>query len=81
MQQFPDTTYPNATVAYAVAGAKSDQKSAPYYPSPWGEGTGDWGEAYAKAQLFVAGLTLTEKVNLTTGVGYTSPISLMPIPD
>ncbi|GAB7353085.1 hypothetical protein MBLNU459_g3630t1 [Dothideomycetes sp. NU459] len=68
--QFPDTTYPNATVAYAVAGAKFGEGSAPFYPSPWGEGTGDWAAAYAKAYTFVSGLTLTEKVNLTTGVGW-----------
>ncbi|KAF2637261.1 beta-glucosidase [Massarina eburnea CBS 473.64] len=29
-----------------------------------------WGEAYAKAQAFVRQLTLLEKVNLTTGVGW-----------
>lgn len=51
-------------------GALWGQSSAPYYPSPWGEGSGDWAAAYAKARTFVSGLTLTEKVNLTTGVGY-----------
>jgi len=45
-------------------------QSPPKYPSPWGEGLGDWADAYAKAQEFVSGLTLTEKVNLTTGVGW-----------
>ena len=43
--------------------------SPPAYPSPWGSGAGDWGAAYAKARAFVSGLTLMEKVNLTTGVG------------
>ncbi len=33
-------------------------------------GTGDWAEAYAKAQAFVKQMTLLEKVNLTTGVGW-----------
>jgi beta-glucosidase len=28
-----------------------------------------WAEAYAQARDFVSQLTLTEKVNLTTGVG------------
>ena len=46
------------------------QTSAPYYPSPWGEGSGDWAAAYAQARQFVSGLTLLEKVNLTTGVGW-----------
>jgi beta-glucosidase len=67
---FPDTTYPNATVPYAVAGAQDGQTSPPEYPSPWGEGLGDWAEAYQKARAFVSQLTLTEKVNLTTGVGW-----------
>lgn len=45
-------------------------KSPPKYPSPWGSGLGDWAEAYQKAEAFVSQLTLIEKVNLTTGVGW-----------
>jgi hypothetical protein len=45
-------------------------QSEPSYPSPWGSGAGDWGGAYEKARAFVSQLTLLEKVNLTTGVGY-----------
>jgi beta-glucosidase len=37
-----------------------------------GEGDG-WADAYEKAQTFVKQLTLLEKVNLTTGVGFVSP--------
>ena len=44
--------------------------SPPKYPSPWGRGSGDWADAYARARQFVSQLTLLEKVNLTTGVGY-----------
>ncbi|EXJ85576.1 beta-glucosidase [Capronia coronata CBS 617.96] len=44
--------------------------SPPSYPSPWGAGHGDWGPAYEKARAFVSQLTLLEKVNLTTGVGW-----------
>ncbi len=44
-------------------------ESPPAYPSPWGSGAGDWAAAYAKARAFVGGLTLLEKVNLTTGTG------------
>ncbi|KZF23538.1 glycoside hydrolase family 3 protein [Xylona heveae TC161] len=44
--------------------------SPPFYPSPWGSGSGDWAEAYAKARDFVSQLTLLEKVNITTGVGW-----------
>lgn len=36
--------------------------SPPYYPSPNGTGTGEWAEAYSKAQAFVGQLTLEEKV-------------------
>jgi beta-glucosidase len=34
------------------------------------DGSGDWSAAYEKAKAFVSQLTLLEKVNLTTGVGY-----------
>lgn len=45
--------------------------SPPQYPSPWAdrEAVG-WEDSYAKAKAFVSQLTLLEKVNLTTGVGY-----------
>ncbi|ETI28307.1 hypothetical protein G647_00756 [Cladophialophora carrionii CBS 160.54] len=47
-------------------------ESPPKYPSPWGSGAGDWATAYEKARSFVSGLTLMEKVNLTTGTGWES---------
>ncbi|KAI9803735.1 MAG: hypothetical protein M1833_000647 [Piccolia ochrophora] len=66
------TTYPDAAVEYAQAGAKSNQTSPPYYPSPWGAGesTAGWEDAYSKAREFVKQLTLLEKVNITTGAGW-----------
>jgi len=33
-------------------------------------GEGEWADAYAKARDFVSQMTLLEKVNLTTGVGW-----------
>ena len=68
---FPKTTYPDAISPNpAVAeGTKDFQNSPPHYPSPWGTGTGDWAEAYAKATALVSKMTLLEKVNVTTGVG------------
>ena len=33
-------------------------------------GRGEWAEAYQQAIAFVSQLTLAEKVNLTTGIGY-----------
>lgn len=53
--------------------------SPPSYPSPWGSGLGDWGAAYEKAHAFVSQLTLLEKVNLTTGVGYVFIIFRSPL--
>ncbi|KAK5125392.1 hypothetical protein LTR85_000501 [Meristemomyces frigidus] len=67
---FPNSTYPNATDPLTDSGAMWNETSPPSYPSPWGTGLGDWSAAYASAQAFVSQLTLTEKVNLTTGVGW-----------
>ncbi|KAI9785182.1 MAG: hypothetical protein M1839_000820 [Geoglossum umbratile] len=44
--------------------------SPPKYPSPWLSPARDWESAYEKARDFVGQLTLLEKVNLTTGVGW-----------
>ncbi|KAH7329421.1 beta-glucosidase family 3 protein [Stachybotrys elegans] len=47
--------------------------SPPDYPSPWMDPEANgWQQAYAQAQAFVSQLTLLEKVNLTTGVGWMS---------
>lgn len=44
--------------------------SPPHYPSPWmNPQAPGWEDAYAKAKAFVSQMTLTEKVNLTTGTG------------
>ncbi|KAF2163741.1 glycoside hydrolase family 3 protein [Zasmidium cellare ATCC 36951] len=69
---FPDTVYPDfvSKDPVVVEGSKEFQQSPPKYPSPWTEGLGDWSEAYEKARDFVSQLTLTEKVNLTTGTGW-----------
>ncbi len=54
-----------------IANAQHDgDVSPPSYPSPWMRGGNGWQDAYAKAQNFVSQLTLLEKVNLTTGVGW-----------
>jgi hypothetical protein len=60
--------YPGFEDPLTDSGAQSFQTSPPEYPSPWMDGSGDWADAYRRAQNFVRGLTLTEKVNLTTGV-------------
>ncbi|KAK6430127.1 hypothetical protein LTR95_013724 [Oleoguttula sp. CCFEE 5521] len=60
----------NGSSPFNNPGAVSFQTSPPKYPSPWGEGLGDWADAYSQAEAFVSKLTLLEKVNLTTGVGW-----------
>lgn len=59
-----------AAVASVAHGQNDDDISPPHYPSPWMRGGQGWEDAYAKAKEFVSGLTLLEKVNLTTGVGW-----------
>ncbi|PGH31768.1 beta-glucosidase [[Emmonsia] crescens] len=44
--------------------------SPPYYPAPVGGWVPEWEEAYGKAHAVVANMTLAEKVNLTTGTGF-----------
>lgn len=76
VSQWPNTTYPNATDfsdPAVVDGARTNQTSPPWYPSPWAQGLGDWGAAYARAREMVSQMTLLEKVNLTTGVGFVRP--------
>lgn len=63
----------NLLVVALFAGAAFGQDlsySEPYYPSPRTDGSGDWAAAYVKAREFVGALTLPEKVNLTTGTGW-----------
>ncbi|KAL8771983.1 MAG: hypothetical protein Q9209_002648 [Squamulea sp. 1 TL-2023] len=70
---FPSSTYPNATSPDpAAAQFTGPASSPPFYPSPWATGAGNWTSAYERARAFVGQLTLLEKVNLTTGVGWQS---------
>ncbi|KAL2848609.1 glycosyl hydrolase family 3 N terminal domain-containing protein [Aspergillus pseudodeflectus] len=57
--------------AASVASAQDDLASSPpYYPSPWATGQGEWAEAYNRAVQIVSQMTLDEKVNLTSGTGW-----------
>ncbi|KAH7324954.1 glycoside hydrolase superfamily [Stachybotrys elegans] len=49
------------------AGALALAESPPVYPSPPGQGTGQWASAYASARSLVGQMTLEEKVNVTRG--------------
>ncbi|KAI5799199.1 beta-glucosidase-related glycosidase [Peziza echinospora] len=44
--------------------------SPPYYPAPKGGWAPTWAESYRKAKLLVEQMTLAEKVNVTTGTGW-----------
>jgi beta-glucosidase len=41
---------------------------SPFVVPPNGTGAGNWSAAYAKAKLFVAQLSVAEKLNFTAGV-------------
>ncbi|OBT83024.1 hypothetical protein VE02_07779 [Pseudogymnoascus sp. 03VT05] len=59
-----------AAALAAGARAQTYGLSPPSYPSPWMHGGQGWDHAYKKAVEFVSGLTLLEKVNITTGTGW-----------
>ena len=59
-----------AALTAVVNGQYDGETSPPSYPSPWMRGGNGWADAYERAQAFVSQLTLLEKVNLTTGVGW-----------
>ncbi|KAK8015842.1 glycoside hydrolase family 3 protein [Apiospora marii] len=63
----------SAASAQPVEERAETAHSPPFYPSPWmnPEAVG-WEDAYVKAKDFVSQLTLLEKVNLTTGIGWQS---------
>lgn len=48
----------------------SQYVASPYYPTPKGGWSPNWTASYAKAYAVVSNMTLAEKVNLTTGTGY-----------
>nr|ATQ35960.1 beta-glucosidase [Talaromyces piceae] len=45
-------------------------ESPPWYPSPHGGTLETWAHSYQKAQVMVQNMSLLEKVNVTTGVGW-----------
>ncbi|PGG98423.1 hypothetical protein AJ79_08862 [Helicocarpus griseus UAMH5409] len=47
-----------------------DGLSKPWYPSPRGGTVQSWAASYDKAQTLVSKMSLLEKVNVTTGVGW-----------
>ncbi|KAK5989845.1 putative beta-glucosidase A [Cladobotryum mycophilum] len=61
----------NDSAPVPAPGSGAHAQSPPHYPSPWMDPQAPgWEQAYAKAKEFVSQLTLLEKVNITTGVGW-----------
>ncbi|KAK5128716.1 hypothetical protein LTR85_000049 [Meristemomyces frigidus] len=52
------------------AGVPSDGESEPWYPSPRGGTVQIWQKSYKRAADLVEQMTLVEKVNITTGTGW-----------
>ncbi|WPG97361.1 putative beta-glucosidase e [Acrodontium crateriforme] len=52
------------------AGVPEDGESEPWYPSPRGGTVEKWKESYRKAADLVGQMTLVEKVNITSGIGW-----------
>jgi beta-glucosidase-like glycosyl hydrolase len=55
---------------WAVKVAPEDGQSPAWYPSPLGGANKEWEDAYKKAALLIKKMTLVEKVNMTTGTGW-----------
>ncbi|KAI4215524.1 MAG: hypothetical protein LQ351_001993 [Letrouitia transgressa] len=54
--------------------APEDGQSPPWYPSPLGGTLQPWQESYRKAAVMVNKMTLVEKVNITSGVGWSQDL-------
>ena len=59
---------------YAYHARPPDGQSPPWYPTPRGGTDARWAASYAKAAELVRKMTLAEKVNVTTGVGWGSDL-------
>ncbi|KAL2212862.1 glycoside hydrolase family 3 protein [Sarocladium strictum] len=56
--------------------APPDGLSPPWYPSPKGGSVRQWADSYKKAASMVANMTLPEKVNITTGTGWSMGLAV-----
>ena len=55
---------------WVLNSAPRDGQSPPWYPTPLGGTDVDWAESYSKAAELVKQMMLVEKVNITTGTGW-----------
>ncbi|KAM0345488.1 hypothetical protein ACHAPU_006415 [Fusarium lateritium] len=53
-----------------------DGKSPPWYPSPKGGSSKNWEKSYGRAAKLVGKMTLAEKVNITTGTGWSMGLAV-----
>ena len=64
-----------AAVAFVYRKAATlDGQSPPWYPSPRGGTLTSWEESYKKAAVMVSKMSLPEKVNITTGTGWSQDL-------
>ncbi|KAL8813234.1 MAG: hypothetical protein Q9223_001741 [Gallowayella weberi] len=54
--------------------APKDGQSPPWYPSPRGGTVESWQESYKRAEVLVRKMTLVEKVNVTSGTGWSQDL-------
>lgn len=59
---------------WALKSAPKDGQSPPWYPSPLGGTLDPWSKSYGKAKAMVDRMTLVDKVNITTGVGWSQDL-------
>ena len=59
---------------YVYKTAPLDGLSPPWYPTPLGGTQKSWQESYRKAALMVEKMSLIEKVNITTGTGWSQDL-------
>ncbi|KAF5019513.1 hypothetical protein F66182_8478 [Fusarium sp. NRRL 66182] len=54
----------------------ADGQSPPWYPSPKGGTSKNWEKSYSRAAKLVGKMTLAEKVNITTGTGWSMGLAV-----
>ncbi|KAL8950562.1 MAG: hypothetical protein Q9222_003416 [Ikaeria aurantiellina] len=61
-------------VLWVYKSSPKDGQSPPWYPSPQGGGVKAWEESYEKAAVMVQKMSLVEKVNITSGTGWSQDL-------
>ncbi|KAL8716102.1 MAG: hypothetical protein Q9220_000007 [cf. Caloplaca sp. 1 TL-2023] len=61
-------------VLWVYKSSPKDGQSPPWYPSPPGGSDKSWEESYRKAAVMVGKMSLVEKVNVTSGTGWSQDL-------